>query len=190
MVSTNLPALLDALAGNAVHTPINTLFYNERNLDDGLIRPLNAFGTDDISPGQFAQLLDMIQHGHFRSVDGGMDYYEALANLRTPALWLAGSVDNLATVGAVQMAYNQYGGPNKQYILFGRVNGQAVDYGHDDLIISPSAAKEVWPRLVDWLARFDPKKTLGQKLLEPMKDLVPAKAASQAASQAASKPEG
>jgi len=144
-ISTSLPALLGMLAGKAIQTPLDILFYNSANLDDDLIRRLNAFATEDISPGQFAQLLDMISGGRFVSQDGRTDYAASVEAMATPTFWLAGTVDNLATVAAVKDAYNRCPAPRKQFRLFGRVNGESVDFGHDDLMISPNAHTEVFP---------------------------------------------
>jgi len=157
MVSTSLPALLGMLAGKAIQTPLDILFYNSANLDDDLIRRLNAFATEDISPGQFAQLLDMIAGGRFVSRDGRIDYAAAIGRMETPTFWLAGTVDNLATVAAVKDAHNRCPAGRKQFRLFGRVNGQSVDFGHDDLMISPNAHTEVWPAVRQWLDSFEGK---------------------------------
>lgn len=170
VVSTNLPSLIGIVGGTKVQTPIERLFYNSSNMDDEIVRRLSSMATDDISPGQFAQLLDMVSTGKFRSVDKNVDYAADLRRIRTPALWVAGTVDNLATVGAVQLAFSQYGAAEKQYRLFGRVNGQSVDYGHDDLIVCKTAREEVWPSLTDWLAKQNHPATLpGEELLHSLK---------------------
>lgn len=165
LVSTSLPALLNVIGGGTLRTPIDALFYNERNLDPNVIRLLSAVGTEDIAPGQFAQLTDMVRTGRFRSADATLDYTEPLPRVRTDALWIAGTVDNLATVAAVQQAYRRWGAARKQYALFGRVNGHAEDYGHDDLALGRRAREEVYPRILAWLEEYRDV-TAAQRLLE------------------------
>jgi pimeloyl-ACP methyl ester carboxylesterase len=150
VVSTNLPALLGAIGGTKAATPIDVLFYNPQDVDDHVIRKLNARATEDISPGQLSQLIDMVATGTFKSADSKSDYTAALGKLTTPALFAVGTVDNLATVGAVKRLYNAWGG-EKDYRLFGVVNGQKCDYGHDDVVIGHNARAEVYPAIRQWL---------------------------------------
>ena len=151
LISTNLPAILGQIGGTALRTPIDVLFYNRANVSDDTVRRLNNWGTEDISPGQFGQLVDMVRGGYFRSTDGGIDYTAQLAATRTPALFLAGTVDNLATVESVKRLYRQWGAKDKQFVLLGAVNGQAIDYGHDDLVIGKNARYESYPVIEQWL---------------------------------------
>jgi len=151
LLSTNLPALLGLIGGKALAGPTEALFYNRDNVTDDVIRRLNAWGTEDISPGQLGQLIDMVAGGLFRSIDKKVDYTAGLERLRTPALFCAGTVDNLATVGAVKRLYARWGGKPKRFEMFGVVNGQRGDYGHDDLVIGRRAREEVYPALRRWL---------------------------------------
>lgn len=153
IISTNLPALLGQIAGARLAGPMDALFYNRANVTDGVIRRLSAWGTEDISPGQLAQLIDMIVAGEFRSADGKIQYAAALERMKVPALFLAGTVDNLATVGAVKKLYTRWGAAEKKFALLGVINGQRGDYGHDDLIIGRHARSEVFPVIRRWLDR-------------------------------------
>jgi len=167
VVSTNLPALIGLIAGKRMAGPIEALFFNPDNVDDSVIRLLNAEGTDDISPGQLAQLIDMVAGGTFRSADGGTDYTAELGQVRTPTLFCVGTVDNLATVGAVQRLHNRWGAApaDKDFALFGAINGHTHDYGHDDLVIGPDARREVYPVIRRWLDRRSGRKGPLEKLL-------------------------
>lgn len=160
VISTNLPALMGLIAGKALATPIDTLFYNRANLTDDVVRLLSGAATEDISPGQLAQLIDMVSGGVFRSADGKVDYTAALGAARTPTLFCCGTVDNLATVGAVKKLHAAWGAAGKQFNLFGVVNGQRIDYGHDDLIIGRNARREVYPVIRRWLDSRGPKRGL------------------------------
>ena len=151
VVSTNLPAVLGAIGGGKLASPIDVLFYNPANVSPDVVRRLNIAGTDDISPGQLAQLVDMVSTGSFRSADGKTDHTAALGRMTVPALFCAGTVDNLATVGAVKKLYHQWGAKEKSFRLFGVVNAQRSDYGHDDLVIGRRARLEVYPVIRRWL---------------------------------------
>ena len=151
VISTNLPALIGLIGGKALGTPIDVLFFNRANVTDDTIRRLSANATEDISPGQLGQLIDMLAHGRFTSADGNTDYTAGLEKIKTPALFVAGTVDNLATVDAVKPLYNRWGAAEKRFLLFGVVNGQQADYGHDDLVIGKTAKKDVYPAIRQWL---------------------------------------
>ena len=167
IISTNLPALLGQIAGTKLAGPMDALFYNRANVTDGVIRRLSAWGTEDISPGQLAQLIDMIVAGEFHSADGRIQYAAALERMEVPALFLAGTVDNLATVGAVKKLYARWGAAEKKFALLGVVNGQRGDYGHNDLIIGRHARSEVFPVIRRWLDQRSGKPLLRLKLLAP-----------------------
>ena len=151
VVSTNLPAVLGAIGGGKLASPIDVLFYNPANVSPDVVRRLSIAGTDDISPGQLAQLVDMVSTGSFRSADGKTDHTAALGRMTVPALFCAGTVDNMATVGAVKKLYHQWGAKEKSFRLFGVVNAQRSDYGHDDLVIGRHARLEVYPVVRRWL---------------------------------------
>ena len=151
LVSTNLPALLGAIGGGKLASPIDVLFYNPANVSEKVVRRLSIAGTEDISPGQLAQLVDMVSAGSFRSADGKIDHTAALGRMTVPALFCVGTVDNLATVAAVKKLYRRWGAKEKAFRLFGVVNAQRGDYGHDDLVIGRRARKEVYPVIRRWL---------------------------------------
>ena len=159
MISTNLPALIGMIAGKALPTPIDMLFYNPANVDYDIIHRLNAWGTEDISPGQLGQLIDMLKKGKFTSIDGKIDYTAGLGQMRIPAMFCVGTLDNLATVCAVKRLYNQWGAKKKRFLLFGKVNGYICDYGHDDIIIGRYARREVFPAILQWLNALRAERT-------------------------------
>ncbi len=151
VISTNLPALIGLIGGKQLSTPIDALFFNKANVSDTTIRLLNSWGTEDISPGQLAQLIDMLAKGRFTSTDGSLDYTASLEKAKIPALFVAGTVDNLAPADAVKPLYNRWGAAQKRFLLFGAAYGQQIDYGHDDLVIGKNAKAEVYPAIRQWL---------------------------------------
>ena len=57
----------------------------------------------------------------------------------------------MATVGAVKYSHREVSSPQKQFRLFGRINGDRANYGHDDIIIGRHARQEVFPEILKWL---------------------------------------
>jgi polyhydroxyalkanoate synthase len=153
VVSTSLPAIMGTLVGPGLQSPIDRLFYNADNVDYLVGHRLNYQVLEEISAGQFRQLMDMVRNEHFRSADGSVDYAEQIDRVQTPTLFLVGALDNMATVGAVKWTYNRVGSSDKQFMMFGRINGKLADYGHDDLIIGRHAQEDVYPHILRWLRR-------------------------------------
>ena len=151
VLSTSLPALIGLIGGKALITPQDVLFFNADNMTDATVRLLHSAGTEDVSPGQLAQLMDTVVLGRFTSVDGNTDYTADLEKIKTPALFVVGTVDNMAPTDAVKPLYNRWGSTQKQYRLFGVVNGEKADYGHDDLVLGRNARTEVFPTIRKWL---------------------------------------
>lgn len=67
-----------------------------------------------------------------------------------PLLAIAGRADKSDPAVACIKFANKYGG-NKDILLLGKAEGFARDYGHVDMVVSKSAAKEVWPKVSQWL---------------------------------------
>jgi hypothetical protein len=69
-----------------------------------------------------------------------------------PVLVLGGTRDGLATPAAIQAQAALLGTPDKTVMLFGTENGDALEYGHGDLLLGIGAPGEVYPRIVSWVA--------------------------------------
>ncbi len=165
-VGTSAPAGLGAIFGD-MGTPTDKLFYNGRNIEGGVLRSLQSQATEDMGPSQFKQLMNMVRTERFTSLDESVDYTEGLEKVTTPTYFLVGTVDNMATPGAVQYAYRQIKSSDKQFKMFGRVNSHADDYGHDDIIIGKQARQEVYPTIIQWLGRFSLKPEQNELMLQP-----------------------
>jgi hypothetical protein len=53
--------------------------------------------------------------------------------------------------GFAAEVHRRLGSKDKQFRVFGRINGYRADYGHDDIILGRYAQTEVFPYLRDWL---------------------------------------
>ncbi len=150
VVGTSAPATWGAIFGD-LNTPMDKLFYNNKNIEGGVLRSLFYRAEEEMGTKQRLQLMHMVKTEQFTSLDQSTDYTANLTKVTTPAYLLCGTVDNMATVGAVKYTYRQIQSEDKQFRMFGRVNSQKNDYGHDDLVIGIHAKKEIYPTILDWL---------------------------------------
>lgn len=67
-----------------------------------------------------------------------------------PLLAVAGSIDKTDPAKACIKFAKLYGG-SKDILKLGKAEGFERDYGHVDMVVSKSAAKEVWPKVSQWL---------------------------------------
>src|SRR5512140_1991953 len=98
-----------------------------------------------------AQLDDWFHRDAFQSRDGRVDWRAGLKSLDVPLLVLGGSRDRLAPPAALKRQYELAGSGDKTLLVFGRDRGDALDYGHGDLLFGTGAPKEVYPALRAWL---------------------------------------
>ena len=114
---------------------------------------LVGLGPEDELGGVMVQWMRWQLQGHWRG-DDGTDYQALLANLDTPALFLAGAADRVeAPPTAVHALFKLTGSRDKTYLLCGRDGGFSQDFDHVGLVVSRAARDEVWPKIVEWLRR-------------------------------------
>jgi len=112
---------------------------------------LLGLGPEDELNGVMRQWMGWNLRGRMTGHDG-LDYGAALPSVRVPTLAVAGAADRLfAPPASCQALLERLGGPDRTFLLAGRENGFDTDYGHADLIASPHARVELWPRLIEWL---------------------------------------
>lgn len=128
------------------------ILVNPKNIRPSLQRKVFAVLLQPIGRRLLLQFSDWITHDAFRSVDRSLDYRARLAGLAVPALVMGGSQDQLASAVAVQKQFALLGSTDKTLMLFGPENGDALAYGHGDLLLGAAAPTEVYPRIRDWLA--------------------------------------
>lgn len=115
-----------------------------------------GLGPEDELPGVMEQWMDWNIRGRWLGRDG-TDYSEALARLRLPLLFIAGSGDHrFAPPDACRGLFDLTRSPDRLFIEAGRDTGFSRDYGHVDLIVSREAQREIWPLLADWLHAHSP----------------------------------
>lgn len=125
------------------------------NIDQADRRVLARASTTAVSPVGVRLLLqfaDWIVHRRWTSEDGRIDYRTSIAEIRTPTLVIAGSLDRLCPPWMVKLAYDLLPGEDKAFVEAGPPSGMAAGYSHIDLVFGRHAPSEVLPRVVAWLS--------------------------------------
>jgi pimeloyl-ACP methyl ester carboxylesterase len=125
---------------------------NQRNVSGRTQRRAMASVFSPMWRSVLAQFHDWESHDAFRST-AGVDWRAGLSGVTAPTLLIAGSADLLADSEGMARALALVGAQDKSLLLFGKAHGHLEDYGHGDLLIGNTAAAEVFPALVQWLAQ-------------------------------------
>ena len=135
-----------------VTLPLTDALINPQAIAPPVLRKVYANLVSSMGYRLLRQLADWSSHDAFRSRDGRIDYRARLGAVDTPVLVLGGSQDALATPKAVLGQGELLGCSDKTVMLFGTENGDALDYGHGDLLFGERAPQEVYPRIIRWVS--------------------------------------
>lgn len=73
-----------------------------------------------------------------------------------PLLSMVGKNDHSDPAKHCQRFYDLCGSNNKEFKLLAKSEGYSRDFGHVDMVVSKEAAQEVWPEILNWLAKIKP----------------------------------
>ncbi len=132
--------------------PLSDVLLNPQAVAPDVLRSIYANLIDSMGYRLLRQLDDWTAHDRFCSADGATDYRARLGAVTRPVLVLGGTRDGLAPPTAISAQAALLGTADKTVMLFGRENGDALDYGHGDLLFGRGAPSEVYPRIVSWAA--------------------------------------
>ena len=132
--------------------PLSDVLVNPQAIAPRVLRSMYANLIDSMGYRLLGQLDDWTRHDRFCSRDGARDYRARLAQTRQPVLVLGGTMDGLAPPAAIEGQAKLLGATDKTVMLFGKDNGDALEYGHGDLLFGTGAPNEVYPRIVAWVA--------------------------------------
>jgi pimeloyl-ACP methyl ester carboxylesterase len=135
-----------------VTLPLTEILLNPKAIAPKVLRKMYCNLVSSMGYRLLRQLDDWGRNDVFRSRDGKVDYRERLRAVTTPVLVLGGSQDALATPQAVLGQAELLASGDKTVMLFGRENGDTLDYGHGDLLFGENAPVEVYPRIVRWVS--------------------------------------
>jgi pimeloyl-ACP methyl ester carboxylesterase len=135
-----------------VTLPLTEALINPQAIAPRVLRKVYANLVSSMGYRLLRQLADWSAHDAFRSRDRSIDYRGRLSTVDTPVLVLGGSQDALASPKVVLAQTELLGSSDKTVMLFGRENGDAIDYGHGDLLLGDRAPQEVYPRIIRWVS--------------------------------------
>ena len=142
--------------------PLTDALINPKAIAPRVLRKVYANLVSSMGYRLLRQLSEWSAHDVFRSRDGTVDYRARLTTVTTPVLVLGGSQDILASPRAVLGQGELLGSSDKTVMLFGTENGDALNYGHGDLLFGERAPQEVYPRIVRWVGERATPITAGQ----------------------------
>ncbi|MEZ4453783.1 MAG: alpha/beta fold hydrolase [Nannocystaceae bacterium] len=88
----------------------------------------------------------------FRSDDGAIDYWQALAEVRLPVFAGIGEADVFhASPARGKRLVDHLGGDDKTFLVLGRSSGLSRDFGHVDVLRGKAAEAEVLPQIDAWI---------------------------------------
>jgi len=153
LLNSRAAALFQVPVGGRIEAETDNLLFNMDNMTrDGIAKYLSNC-VEDISIGVANQYISILKKGENVSADGSYNYTRNLGRITVPILVTGGKVDNTAPPWNAVYAYTHAGSRDKTLKVFGRQDGNIVDYGHTDLIIGTHAPKEVYPYVCRWLDR-------------------------------------
>ncbi|MEZ4267436.1 MAG: alpha/beta hydrolase [Myxococcota bacterium] len=109
-------------------------------------------GIEDMAGGDLAQLMRWIGHGRLFGLDGE-DYDRRLEAVTAPTLVITAAGDRMLPVASTHETYTRIASVEKEHRIISREHGSTREYGHSDVLLSPHAAVDVHPHIVDWLSR-------------------------------------
>ena len=114
--------------------------------------PAFRLGPENEPKGVLEQWFQWNRTGQWTGRDG-FDYLAAVRDLSVSALCLAGAGDRvIAPAEGCRRLFEALGVRDKQWTLCGKSEGFSEDFGHTRIVASRAAQREIWPRVMDWLA--------------------------------------
>ncbi|WP_296270724.1 alpha/beta fold hydrolase [Pseudomonas sp. UBA6323] len=83
--------------------------------------------------------------------DGEQDWWAGLAQVRVPILAVAAAADSDDPAWACRKLLEQCSAARRHFLLLGKNQGFASDFGHIEMLVSKEAQREVWPIAEHWL---------------------------------------
>ncbi len=132
--------------------PLSDVLVSPKAIAPKVLRSIYANLIDSMGYRLLRQLDDWTRHDRFCSRDAAQDYRARLGAVTQPVLVLGGTRDGLAPPRAIHAQAALLGSKDKTVMLFGKENGDRLEYGHGDLLFGVGAPSEVYPRIVAWVA--------------------------------------
>jgi pimeloyl-ACP methyl ester carboxylesterase len=144
-----------AFVAEHLRTPLHRVIYNPTNVAPGSVACAMVNMIADVPRAHVGDFTTWaLTSGELVIV--GERVLDRLADIRTPALFIAGGGDKLAPPHAVEAAFEAWGHATdveKEIIVLSREAGARADYGHGDLAMGRHVVEDVFEPIVRFLAR-------------------------------------
>lgn len=151
LFNSRAAALFEVPVAGRIEGETDNLLFNMDNMTRDILVNYLSNDVEDISIGVAKQYISILKKGENISADGSYNYTRNLHRIMVPILIVGGKVDNTAPPYNAVYTYAHVGSPDKTLKIFGRQDGNIIDYGHTDLIIGTHAPREVYPYVCGWL---------------------------------------
>lgn len=152
---------------------VDRFYYTAANVEWTTVSRFYGYTLEDTGRAALRQLDPYLERGHFLSADGRMDYAERLDEVTVPILMVAGDGDILSDVPSTRLTFDALSSPDKTLRRFGLASGHVADYGHCDLVWSRYAPREVFPEIIEWLDRRQPRVSASPQKPAPSLQIAP-----------------
>ena len=149
-----VPAALAGQAGKLAPSigafAMNFLLANGKLIEPQYLKRLAPLALSPVSTKLIDQIAGWFDHNRNHPLELGWQW-DKLANVTTPVLALAGSVDQLAPEHNVRELLGRVSSTDKNLLVCGKHTGFSADFGHIDIMLSTPARLEIYPRIAQWL---------------------------------------
>lgn len=121
------------------------------NIDARDYRRALVNALEATSPREITQLADWIEHDRYQGLDDGASFRDALPSIETPLFFICGPRDPWAPPSMVEATREACSASKSRILVASRPAGCSVNYGHLDLLLGRSAARDIYPPLIAWL---------------------------------------
>lgn len=125
---------------------------NIKNIDDEVLVRWMIHGLGYEPTPILQELAKMVRGGGLRTQSGDA-YFDYLPHIDIPIAAIAGSIDGQCAVRSVKDTFDACGDMAHTFLIFGRDQGHAREYGHLDLVAGQAVNAEVYPDIMRWLSQ-------------------------------------
>jgi polyhydroxyalkanoate synthase subunit PhaC len=159
-------ARVTAFASEWFATPLHGLVVNPLNVSPGITRASLVNCIEDVPAALNADLINFMKCGG-TLVMRGAPALDGLRCTSTPALFVAGSSDQVAPASAVRHAFDAWARDRpetpKRFMVLGRDFGHREDYGHGDLVLGAHVGVELFEPIARFLGPDVPFEQPGER---------------------------